>query len=250
MTYMGGKQKLAKNIVPYINSYIKENGITTFYDIMCGGFNIGCHVECEEIIANDLSGTLIALHKAAQQDFDSIRTDSSREQWDRCYTEYKKIRENGFREDKIPLTEIGAIEWLASYSGRGFPGGYGVKSTGRNQFEERYRNLREQSKLPAYQKAKFMNNDYRIVKIKPNSLIYCDSPYKGTKAYGVNSKFNYEEYYEWLINTAKTTPIFISEQSLPDSIPAKVIWKKDIKRDIGKGKDATEMLFFLDLRSE
>ena len=132
MTYMGGKQKLSKYIVPFINSYIEENNIENFYDIFCGGFNIGCNVNCENIYANDLCPTLIALHKAAQEDFNSICINSSRGQWDRCYSEYKRIRVNNFENSTIPLAEIGAIEWLGSYSGRGFPGGYGVKSTGRN----------------------------------------------------------------------------------------------------------------------
>ena len=146
------------------------------------------------------------------------------------------------------LAEIGAIEWLGSYSGRGFPGGYGVKSTGRNQFEERLKNLKNQSSLPNYKKAIFTCQDYRDIEIKPNSLIYSDPPYFNTKTYGINSKFNYESYYNWLIETAKTTPIFISEQSLPEIVPARIIWQKDIKRDIGKGKEATETLYFLDLR--
>lgn len=248
MTYMGGKQKLSKHIVPFINNYIKDNNIENFYDIFCGGFNIGCHINCENIYANDLCPTLIALHRAAQEDFNLICKNSSREQWDRCYTEYKRIRTNNFEDSSIPLAEIGAIEWLASYSGRGFPGGYGVKSVGRNLFEERLRNLKNQSFLPSYQKAIFTCQDYRNVEIKHNSLIYCDSPYAGTKTYGINSKFNYEDYYNWLIKTAKTTPIFISEQSLPEIVPARIIWQKEVKRDIGNKKEATETLYFLDLR--
>lgn len=100
---------------------------------MCGGANIVVGVNCEHLYANDLSPTLIALHKAAQQDINSICTDSSREQWDRCYTEYKKLKKANFnKESEIPLAEIGAIEWLGSFSGRGFPGGYAIMSRGRS----------------------------------------------------------------------------------------------------------------------
>jgi hypothetical protein len=42
--------------------------------------------------------------------------------------------------------------------------------------------------------------------------------------YGVNKNFSFDEYYEWLVKTAKTTPIFISEQFIPDTVPAQVVW--------------------------
>lgn len=174
MTYMGGKQRLAKFIVPILNKYIKENGIENFYDVMGGGMNIISHVECENLYGNDLSPTLIALHEMAQKDFSLINTDSSREQWDRCYEEYKRLKAINFKDEpKIPYAEIGAIEWLGGFSGKGFSGGYGVNSKGRNQFKERYENLKKQSEQPIYQKIHFSCGDYRDLKIKPNSLVYC-----------------------------------------------------------------------------
>lgn len=52
--------------------------------------------------------------------------------------------------------------------------------------------------------------DYRDVKIKPNSLIYCDIPYKNTADYGVD--FNHDEFYEWALRQPN---IIISEYSMP-----------------------------------
>lgn len=252
MTYMGGKQRLVKFIVPIINKYIKDNGIENFYDVATGGANIITYIECENLYANDLSPTLIALHKAAQQDFSSICTDSSREQWDRCYKEYKKIKSANFKKESlIPLAEIGAIEWFGGFSGRGFPGGYGVNSDGRDQFKERYNNLKKQSEEPSYKKINFTCGDYRNIEFKPNSLIVCDMPYKGTKTYGINTNFVYSDYYKWLMKTAKSVPIFICEQELPLEIPASIIWEKEVKRDIDPAKrkaEKTERLYFLDLR--
>lgn len=250
MVYMGGKQKISKYIVPIINRKIKEEGIEHYYEPFTGGMNIGAYIECKNIYANDLSPTLIELHKQAQEDFSLVSTDSSRENWDRCYTEYKRMKKHNFNcPTDFLLADIGAIEWLGSFSGRGFPGGYGVESKGRNQFNERLENLRKQSQTVSYQRAIFTNNDYRKLKFKPNSLIYSDAPYKNTKTYGINTKFNYSEYYKWLMETAKTTPIFISEQDLPAEIPAQVVWEKEVKRDIDKNsKKATEKLFYLDLR--
>ena len=248
MVYMGGKQRFSKSICPILNTYIKSHNIKNFYDILCGGFNIGSQIDCENIYANDLSPTLIALHKQAQEDFSKIPLNSSREQWDRCKEEYKRIEQNNFLGSTIPLYEIGAIEWFGCYSGRWFPGSYAIKSSGRNQFDERVRNLKKQSELPAYQKAHFSCGDYSELSIEPNSLIYCDAPYINTQIYGVSKGFNYNKYYEWLMETAKKFPIFISEQTLPDTIPATIVWEKEVKRGIGK-ISATERLYFLDLRN-
>lgn len=174
MTYMGGKQKLAKYICPIINTFIKDNGITDFYDIMCGGANIIVNINCENLYANDLSPTLIALLQQAQDDFSQIEWNDKREEWDLCYTEYKRIRATDFTaESELPLARIGAIEWFGSYCGRGFPGGYGVVTRGRSAYDERYRNLKKQSEQPNFSKIKFSCGNYSDLNIPENALIYC-----------------------------------------------------------------------------
>src|SRR5699024_12804894 len=55
------------------------------------------------------------------------------------------------------------------------------------------------------------NKDYKDLKFKPNSVIYCDPPYKNTEDYGV--KFNHDEFYEWALN--QNNPVYISEYSAP-----------------------------------
>lgn len=62
MVYMGSKRRYAKDIVPIIQKYINENGIKIFVDAFCGGGNLVDKINCETVIANDLSPTLIALH--------------------------------------------------------------------------------------------------------------------------------------------------------------------------------------------
>ena len=62
-----------------------------------------------------------------------------------------------------------------------------------------------------------LQQDYRTVNILPNSVIYCDIPYKGTNVYGKSGKlsFDYEAFYAWC--ERQTNPIFISEYSMPDN---------------------------------
>ncbi len=56
------------------------------------------------------------------------------------------------------------------------------------------------------------NVDYKKIKIKPDSVIYCDIPYKNTNKY--STKFDYERFYKWACE--QTQPIFISEYWMPE----------------------------------
>lgn len=52
---------------------------------------------------------------------------------------------------------------------------------------------------------------YNEVEILPNSVVYCDPPYIGTKGYCV--EFDHEQFYEWLRST--NFPVYISEYTMP-----------------------------------
>ena len=52
--------------------------------------------------------------------------------------------------------------------------------------------------------------DYQAVEIKPDSVIYCDPPYRGTMGYLCD--FDHDRFYEW---AERQTNIFISEYSMP-----------------------------------
>lgn len=55
--------------------------------------------------------------------------------------------------------------------------------------------------------------DYRDIEILPNSVIYCDIPYKGTTGYK-NEVFDYKTFYDWCERQAQ--PVFISEYWMPE----------------------------------
>lgn len=123
---MGSKRKYAKDIVPIIQKYIDDNNITEFYDVFCGGGNLVDKIKCENLYASDLSPSLIALHQQAQEDFSKIPDDGSREYWDNAYSNWKNLRDTGFKDFSVltmPLYEIGAIEWYASFSNGAFQEG-------------------------------------------------------------------------------------------------------------------------------
>lgn len=253
MVYMGSKRKYAKDIVPIIQKYIDDNNIKEFYDVFCGGGNLVDKIKCENLYASDLSPSLIALHQQAQEDFSKIPDDGSREYWDNAYSNWKNLRDTGFKDFSVltmPLYEIGAIEWYGSFSRRGFPGGYAKNTDKTNYYKQARKNHKEQSESKNYQKIKFICSDYRTLEIPHNALIYCDSPHKDTKAYGISPKFDYEEYYNWLREKSKTNPIFISEQTMPEDFRS--IWYKEAKRTNGLDNNfkACENLYFIDNRSQ
>lgn len=54
---------------------------------------------------------------------------------------------------------------------------------------------------------------YEQVVIPPDSVIYCDIPYKGTNIYNGVEDFNYERFYTWA--ESQTSPVFISSYQMP-----------------------------------
>lgn len=63
-----------------------------------------------------------------------------------------------------------------------------------------------------------LSQDYRNIEIKPNSVIYCDIPYKDTNGYERKtnkSSFDYDSFYNWC--EKQTEPVFISEYTMPDN---------------------------------
>lgn len=53
---------------------------------------------------------------------------------------------------------------------------------------------------------------YNELEIKPNSVIYCDIPYRSTAKYN-DIEFDYDKFYEWCLK--QTEPLFISEYDMP-----------------------------------
>lgn len=78
---------------------------------------------------------------------------------------------------------------------------------------ERYEQLVAISKLPVRDVVTFACGSYDDAEILPDSVIYCDPPYKDTKGY-VAGGFNHEKFYDWCRSQKELT--FISEYTMPD----------------------------------
>jgi hypothetical protein len=72
--------------------------------------------------------------------------------------------------------------------------------------------LERLQQLEQLERLHFYSGDYRKVQILPNSVVYCDIPYKGTTDY--IDGFNYKEFYEWAMT--RDFPVYVSEYNIED----------------------------------
>ena len=241
MNYMGSKSRIAKYIVPIIQSYIDNNNITTYIEPFVGGMNVIDKIHCKCKIGSDLSPYLIALHTYAQKN-GQFPNEITRE-------EYNKVRES-YNKNTNEYTDTikGIYGYLSSMNGRFFDGGFAKPSYGRNYYREKRDNLIKQRQNDEYKNV-FLNccdyTYYEDIKIT-NAVIYCDPPYKNTTHYNCDKNFDHDAFWNWVRVMSKDNIVIVSEQEAPSDF--KCIWSKPIKSTIRttanvEGKILTEKLF-------
>ena len=77
---------------------------------------------------------------------------------------------------------------------------------------ESLQRLQRLQSLQSLQSLQKFRGDYRNVKIQPDSLIYCDIPYKNMAEYS-DGGFDYESFYDWA--EKQSEPVIISEYVMP-----------------------------------
>lgn len=239
MVYMGSKSKYAQYIVPILQKTIEEKGVHLYIEPFVGGANVIDKIKCKLRRGYDRSDTLIALLAQARDDFSEVLAEGSRELWDKG----KGYVKDGIMPDDMTLADIGAMEFFASFSNRGYPGGYAKNTANRNYFKEARANLEKQA--PNLKGIEFyQSNYYNLCDIK-GAVIYCDPPYANTKQYGYanQEKMDYDRFWNWVRELSKDNYVFVSEQVAPDDF--EIVWEMEAKRTVGKDNNfkATEKLF-------
>lgn len=219
MVYQGSKSKLAKYLVPIIQSYIDDNNATTYIELFGGGANIIDKIQCNKKIYVDINEDLVALLKYVQKDPNISIAPSE------CsFEHYSEVRAD--KEHKVYSQEYRAlIGYMASYGGRYFDGGYGRDAKGsRSIYTERLNNLKEQA--PNLCKIDFYCKDYMEIDFDnyKDCVFYLDPPYKGTKQYSKQS-MNYDYFYNLCRKLSKNNIVLISEYNMPDDFEC--IWEKE-----------------------
>lgn len=89
-----------------------------------------------------------------------------------------------------------------------------LQSLTRLQSLERLEALERLQGLEALERLQASCADYRDVKILPNSLIYCDIPYKNTDGYN-EFEFDFNAFYKWCAEQKEL--LFISSYEMPEN---------------------------------
>jgi len=221
--YVGSKNRLAKHLVPIIQSYITED-TKGYLEPFVGGANMIDKIQCNHKIGTDIHKYLIAVLKKIERGWIPPKE----------FTE-EEYREIQFNKEKYPDYLVGYVGFQLSYGSKWF-GGYRRDKTGKRNYSlEAYNNTIKQ--IPNLKGIKFGQCDFKdlpLEKIK-DYVIYCDIPYRGTTKYKTEI-FSYEEFYDWVKSASENNVVLISEYSMPEEFTC--IWSKETKTllDCNKSK--------------
>ena len=232
---MGSKNKLSKELVPIIQSYMTTD-TQGYLEPFVGGANMIDKISCSNKIGCDINAELIELLKIAQTD-EVLPTTISEQ-------EYKDVKNN--KEDYS--------KWYVGFVG--FLGSFGAKYWG--GFARRYKKDGSIEDVPAQairslekQRAslKGINFIHKSFLDLPkdritNYVIYCDPPYEGTTVYKTNA-FPHKDFWQWCRDMSQTNTVIISEYNAPDDFVC--VWQKIHKTSLntqsGEQSDRVEKLF-------
>lgn len=233
MKYMGSKNRIAKYLLPII---LKNRKPTQYYiEPFVGGCNMIDKVEGLRIGA-DLNKYLISMWQGLQQGLPKP-LEIPKAKYDEARLEFNKgtnIQYSDF--------EIGWIGWMASFNGRFFDGGYSGKTSTRDYVQEQIRNTLKQ--LPLLQGVEFLHSSYDELLLPPNSIVYCDIPYQGTKQYTTSKNFDYDKFWQWCRDkTEEGHEVYISEYNAPEDFEC--IWQMEVTNSMNTTltKKPVEKLF-------
>jgi len=100
-------------------------------------------------------------------------------------------------------------------------------------------NLENLENLQNLEQLNFSALSYEKVKIKPNSVIYCDPPYKGTAKY--LSDFDHDKFWEWVMD--QKDPVFVSEYAAPKTAHVIIAINKQARLAGTGPTDSVEKMF-------
>lgn len=233
MKYMGSKQRLSKDLVPIIQSYINKDTVG-YLEPFVGGANVIDKINCDIRIGCDINEYLIEMLKAIQRGW-MPPADITKE-------EYNDIKNN---KENYPKELVAIAGFCATYNAKWF-GGYAGKvktkiGTIRNYYDEAVRNLLKQK--DSIVDINFVHKDFLELDEDDISgyVVYCDPPYEGTTKY--RDDFPHERYWEWVRYMSKHNIVLCSEYNAPNDFEC--IYTKELTTTLDKNsrKKDVEKLF-------
>ena len=227
MQYFGGKAKIAKYIVPYLESVRKENQL--YIEPFVGGANIVSKMSGERK-AYDFNEYIIEMYKAIQDGYElpNIITEE----------DYKFIKNN--KDVDKPLT--GFVGFGCSFAGKWF-GGYARGHGGKCGYADTSKRSLIK-KMSTMQNVKFEYADYKTLQFE-DCLIYCDPPYVNTTKFNGVPDFDTNEFWDIMRKWSKNNQVYISEYTAPDDFKCvlEIQTKTDIRNKNNNMECRTEKLF-------
>jgi site-specific DNA-adenine methylase len=222
MRYVGSKNKISKDIVPIIQSYITNETIG-YIEPFVGGANLIDKITHPNKIGYDINKYLIALLQYSQ--INELPETISED-------EYNLVKNN---KDNYPDWYVGLVGFCGGFGATFFGNFARDKTKRRNPATESINNIKKQALTPKFKEIKFYHSSFLNINkndIK-NCVIYCDIPYKDTtEKYSIKS-FPYDDFYKWCYLMNENNTVIISEYNMPDSFDC--IWEKEIKTSLGRG---------------
>ena len=211
MIYPGGKDKIAKEVVPRLLA--ARNGHTTYIEPFVGGTNIMWRMAPhfagpdDKVVGADYHQDLILMYQAVQQGWVPPAPETVTQQ---MHDDLRHAEPSALR---------GFVGICCSFRGVWF-GGFGDEK----QRGSSYRTLLAQ--MEHMKHVRFVHADYRTLKaVGPHCLIYCDPPYYATSGYSSGARhFDSHKFWEhargW---RAQGATVMVSEYTAPED--AECIWE-------------------------
>lgn len=259
MPYKGSKNKIAK----WVLDRLPDGDV--FVDLFGGGGAIthaaALSGKYNRIIYNDIDPLVSKAFKTAVNGgFRNERRWISREDFFRlkdtdfyvvmCFSFGNGLKDYAYSKEVEPWKK--ALHYARIFGDLSEFAKFGIKTDGsradikahKDEYKKAYIDwyMRENSEslqsLERLQSLEIYNTDYQNIEIPPDSVIYCDIPYRNTGGYRCD--FDYERFYRW----AKTQDnIYISEYNMPDDFRTVASIEKAVTMCSGGDKKAVEKLF-------
>lgn len=233
MKYMGSKRRIWKHIAPIILNGRKENQY--YVEPFCGGCNSIVNVNGNRI-ASDINPYLMEMWMSLL-DGKKYPETITRETYNEARKAYRAKDYTTFS-----IAELGWIGFMASYNGIFYHSYSGIGSDGHDYIQLSMANIRQQ--IEPMKGCELYCCSYDALEVPPDSIIYCDPPYKGTKGYDV--EFDYPKFYDWCKAMKQAGhKVFISEYAMPSEFTC--IWSMEVANSLDrfskKRERRTERLF-------
>jgi|TARA_R110002033_G_scaffold161581_1_gene198178 DNA adenine methylase len=223
---MGSKNRYAKHILPIMLTDRKESQY--WVEPFVGGANIIDKVTGNRI-GSDINENVI---NALINIRDNIK-DLPKNNTEFTEEDYKNLQPD--------YIYYGYAGFSYSYSGKWKGGWCRDKEHKRDYVAESYKNALKQS--PLLVNIDFSCASYDKLSIPPESIIYCDPPYKNTTKY--TSSFDHDKFWQWCRDKEKEGhTVFVSEYEAPNDFYN--VWEKKVTSSLTKNtgsKMAVEKLF-------